>query len=469
MFSADNSFAHPVLGDGQQEKTGSYTQTQSDALLQASRRVDWRFLLPDPNLERVAYLGPANRSLWESLRLFSAALAVIESIPTQDSRNGHLTMKQPSLHGLLSLAVILLMAMSIARFWNNAGRSVWAAGPDKYIYLPLVANVDITQMRPYSAASIWNLPIGPAPQYDPHSAEMIATTSDVLTSDPNQYTFTLYFADNTTPRWDVPCGRNKCDIVAPTGVTSVYTLTNVPIPSNARPSAGSDGQMIIVDKNTGAEYGFWRVVRTGTGWTVSNGAVYNIFWDGMPPRIGARGSGIPYSAGLIRPWEIRRGRIEHALTLAYPTPALDRCVFPATRTDGDSADPYAIPEGARLQLDPALTDADFDAWGLTRTGKIIARALQEYGMFVIDDSGRSKIEAEDLFNNPYATEQWSDPDLNLTTNTVSPIPYTAFRVIALPEAYWTPTPDRPMHGECYAYPNPSSLFDLERGLNRGTD
>ena len=86
MFSPDNSFAHPVLGDGQQEKTGSYTQTQSDALLQASRRVDWRFLLPDPNLGRVAYLGPANRSLWESLRLFSAALAVIEGTPTQDSR-----------------------------------------------------------------------------------------------------------------------------------------------------------------------------------------------------------------------------------------------------------------------------------------------------------------------------------------------------------------------------------------------
>jgi hypothetical protein len=47
----------------------------ADALLQASRRVDWRFLLPDPNLGHVAFLGPARGSLVESLRLFSTALA----------------------------------------------------------------------------------------------------------------------------------------------------------------------------------------------------------------------------------------------------------------------------------------------------------------------------------------------------------------------------------------------------------
>src|SRR5258705_4072811 len=47
----------------------------ADALLQASCRVDWRFLLPDPNLGHVAFLGPARGPLIESLRLFSAALA----------------------------------------------------------------------------------------------------------------------------------------------------------------------------------------------------------------------------------------------------------------------------------------------------------------------------------------------------------------------------------------------------------
>jgi hypothetical protein len=50
----------------------------AEALLQASRRLDWRFLLPDPNLGRVAYLGPAQGELVEALRLFSASLTVIE-------------------------------------------------------------------------------------------------------------------------------------------------------------------------------------------------------------------------------------------------------------------------------------------------------------------------------------------------------------------------------------------------------
>lgn len=39
----------------------------ADILLQVSRRLDWRFLLPDPDLKRVAYLGPENNNLLEAL------------------------------------------------------------------------------------------------------------------------------------------------------------------------------------------------------------------------------------------------------------------------------------------------------------------------------------------------------------------------------------------------------------------
>ncbi|MFQ5858335.1 MAG: hypothetical protein ACE5LU_22260 [Anaerolineae bacterium] len=53
-------------------------QINQDALLQASRRVDWRFLLPEPNLGQVAYIGPAAGTLLESLRLFSTSLIIIE-------------------------------------------------------------------------------------------------------------------------------------------------------------------------------------------------------------------------------------------------------------------------------------------------------------------------------------------------------------------------------------------------------
>jgi myo-inositol-hexaphosphate 3-phosphohydrolase len=328
--------------------------------------------------------------------------------------------------------------------------------PTETVYLPLVTKPpDATQMRPYSETSVWNTPIGSAPRYDTHSNEMIATIGLVggrqITSDPSQYTYPVYFADETTPRWDIPCTRYKCTIVTPEGTSRTRQLTDVPIPPEAQPSRGTDAQMIIIDKTTYAEYDLYEVIRTDTGWSVSNGSVYNILWDGTPTKYGSRGAGVPYYAGLIRPLEIAGGRIEHALAFGYHHPAEDRCVFPASKTDGNSTLPYAIPEAARLQLDPSLTEADFDEIGLDRTGKIIARALQEYGMFVIDGSGRPKIYAEDLENNPYATLDWSDPELNLTSTTIADIPIDYFRVLALPEAYWDPALEGPFHGGCYAY------------------
>jgi len=45
-----------------------------DALLQASRRLDWRFLLPDPTLRRVAYVGAAHAGLLASLQRFAGEL-----------------------------------------------------------------------------------------------------------------------------------------------------------------------------------------------------------------------------------------------------------------------------------------------------------------------------------------------------------------------------------------------------------
>ena len=304
--------------------------------------------------------------------------------------------------------------------------------------------------RPYTVDSAWNTPIGPAPIYDRRSTDMVATIGTGITSDPNQYSYPVYYADASTPRWNVPCVTYKCTIVSSGGtVTRVSTLTNVPIPADATTGTGTDAQMIIIDTITGTEYDLWQVSRTTTGWTASNGSVYNVFWNGMPTVYGSRGAGVPYYAGLIRPEEILAGRIDHAIAFAYPNSAQGRCVFPASKTDGKSTLAFGIPEGARIQLDPSLTEADFDRMGLTRTGKIIARALQEYGMINIDVSGRAKIIAEDLEDNPYAPMQWTDPDLNLTSTTIAKIPFTSYRVLSLPEAYWTGATGSPMHGKCY--------------------
>ena len=56
-------------------------QPNSDGLLQLSRRVDWRFLLPDPNLGQVACVGSLKGTLVQSLRQFSTSLTVFEACP----------------------------------------------------------------------------------------------------------------------------------------------------------------------------------------------------------------------------------------------------------------------------------------------------------------------------------------------------------------------------------------------------
>jgi hypothetical protein len=51
----------------------------NDALLQASRRLDWRFLLPEPELGRVACVGVDDPDLVDSLRLFGREATVLEA------------------------------------------------------------------------------------------------------------------------------------------------------------------------------------------------------------------------------------------------------------------------------------------------------------------------------------------------------------------------------------------------------
>lgn len=310
---------------------------------------------------------------------------------------------------------------------------------------------------PYSKTSVWNTPIGPSPKYDVYSAQMVATLSHsnegrIITAG-EAFNYPVYYADETTPRWDIPCLINECTIASSDqNVTRTDMVRNVPIPVDAQPGQDTDGRMIVIDTATHAEYDLVHARRTATGWEAGTVSIYNILWDGTPVRHSSRGSGIPSYAGLLRPWEIRQGRIEHALAFGYTEPAKEKCVFPASKTDGDSTIPFAIPEGARFQLDPSLTEADFDRMGLDSAGRIIARALQEYGMILVDHSGSFKIYVEDLINNPFSSEDWTDPDLNLTKESIYGIPYTSFHVLELPPGYWEPAENAVYHGQCLAFP-----------------
>src|SRR3954447_24016855 len=292
----------------------------------------------------------------------------------------------------------------------------------------------VSSVRPYSGQSAWNTPIGPSPALRADSSALVGAVADnnlPLTADPDQYTIPVYVFDASTPRTKVRIN----------GYYSTYDrgdrsrvghgenpVVTVPNPAGAQSGVGSDGQIVLWDPKTGTEYGFWQWRRSEDGTIeAENGYRYHTgpsyggrFADGLA----GRGGGMPYFAGLVRKWEIQQGHVDHALAFAYDSPS-GEFVFPASKSDGGDfggvkgAD---IPEGARLQLNPALTNADFARWGLNRTARILARAMQRYGMIVVDHSGSSKVYLEDR-----RTAKWGS---DVKRSMLSRIPWNQFRVLA---------------------------------------
>ena len=283
--------------------------------------------------------------------------------------------------------------------------------------------------RPYSDTSPWNTPVPANAGVDPASETRVRAIDGPLSSDPTQYTYPVYEVSASTPRasvslsgWFSHVSDEGRRLVNQRGGT-----VRLPIPSGAAAAAGSDAQIVLLDPSTGDEWGVWRLSSSTAGWTATNGYHYNTRWSGVPPYTESgnpfvsRGAGVPYLTGLVRPCEIARGRIDHALAFAYDYPS-SAFVYPATKSDGKGTGPGAMPEGTRLQLNPRLTDAEIRAWGCTGPCFTIARALQVYGMYVVDNSGRPKVMLE-----YEGTARWNGL---VSSRTVNPIPLTAFRVLA---------------------------------------
>jgi hypothetical protein len=244
---------------------------------------------------------------------------------------------------------------------------------------------------------------------------------NALTSDPTQYTYPVYYADSSTPLYSVKLSGRYSNV---TSETTIQVLSaprvSVPLSPSAVAAAGSDSQLIILKPSTGDEWGFWKLYKDSSGnWYATNGYHYNTNWSGVPPSgFGSRGAGVPYLAGLVRPCEIARGYIDHALAFAYDYPT-GSFVWPATKSDGKGTLANDMPEGARLQLDPSLTADQLAAMGISGPALVAAQALQRYGMYLIDASGHEKVMFE-----YEGTAHWNGL---ITASTVSKIPLSRFR------------------------------------------
>ena len=93
---------------------------------------------------------------------------------------------------------------------------------------------------------------------------------------------------------------------------------------------------------------------------------------------------------------------------------------PACRNDGDYVGNQYPLEGMLFQLDPSYDEDDFESWGLNEHAKVVARALQEYGMYLADGGSDMYIQGD-----PSAA--WADS----TFTQLQAIPASEFEAVDL--------------------------------------
>lgn len=173
-------------------------------------------------------------------------------------------------------------------------------------------------------------------------------------------------------------------------------LDPVPVPDNGalegeggyRCASDGDCHLIVVDRANQRLYEMWRT-------NLENGTFYGgclAVWD-MSRVYGSAGrgrdctsadaAGFPIAPLLFSADEVAAGAISHAIRFILPNTRIRRRVYvaPATHsTEATSGPVYAPPYGARFRL-----RADFPLESLPGDGaRVVARALQRYGMFLAD-------------------------------------------------------------------------------------
>ena len=192
----------------------------------------------------------------------------------------------------------------------------------------------------------------------------------------------------------------------------------VPLPSSAHPAAGTDKHLVVWQPSTGRLWEFLGLAQAGGGWTANWGGAMQdaasdpgfyepgawsaeVGWPDAERLWGASASSLSIAGGLISLEDLALGSINHALAMAIPDTRAGVYAAPAQRTDGKTADPLALPEGAHLRLDPSLNLASLH---LPRVTLMIAEAAQRYGIIVRDTAAHITLYAQDptpTGSNPY--------------------------------------------------------------------
>jgi hypothetical protein len=253
----------------------------------------------------------------------------------------------------------------------------------------------------FAPDSVWNAPLPPDAPLDPANAVLVKTLRDTVAQNEAAGWGPWIATAETSPLYIVAANQPTVRVQLDPGswkTTLQQAFDAVPIPPNAVAAAGPDAHMTIWQPATDHLWEFFQARKQADGWHASfGGAMSNVSrspgyydagsWPGLSGSYwGATATSLPVIAGTVMTDELKAGVIPHALAMNIPWAKPKTYSWPAQRTDGSSADPNAIPEGARFRLDPAL---NIDALNLPPMTRILAKAAQQYGMIVRDQTGHA--------------------------------------------------------------------------------
>jgi hypothetical protein len=272
--------------------------------------------------------------------------------------------------------------------------------------------------RPYSDSSPFNRGLGGAPRLASNSSSMVHALTGFgqpqnivggFADTADDWDHPLYYSQPSDPLYTVHCTQSW-------GTCEVEGM-QIRIPNAARPAAGGDGSMGVIDQASGWEYDFWRVQSKPSG-----GGTISVSWGGRTQIGTATADGLGSNAtaahfgtaaGVIRPEELATGHIDHALfmvvyctngTYVWPAegPGVGRSCSSVERSNTN-----APAMGQHFYLN--MTDAQIAALSVPQWKQTILTALAHYGAFVGDTGGSSwrfKVESGTSYTSFGKADPW---------------------------------------------------------------
>ncbi len=262
-------------------------------------------------------------------------------------------------------------------------------------------------LQPFSCDSIWNMPIGRRAKYVPSGIQIRPESTpgvdeDIIVMEPRAPLTPVYENFKGWSRAALEKGQARCE-------KEGRKLIEVPIPpwfsvdheqwttpNNAAAILLADGRSLYQTQPFHRCSGYnYATSQYDFGDQQTDAPFVDIYGPGISGAHG--GSRLSSLGGTIRVGELAPGKkvIPHALKviiwakhhIAYNQDGTNGYRWPATVADSYAAEEYGgtVPElemGALLALKP-----DFDIDQLkTEPGKIVARTMQDYGAYVVDDT-----------------------------------------------------------------------------------